>query len=339
MKKKDIFLLISLLALSIVMVAFSSKTRMGAYQGLLLAQNTIIPSLLPLLIIFLIIMKTGARDVLARLFGFISVYVFNLPKVAFPALFFGMIGGYPTGALLTAELYESEELDSNQAKRLLCFNFCGGCGFIITAVGAGKLMNTKAGLILFASNVISNIIIGAVLSFSEKRIKSEFYSFNESNSLASAITEATSSAVKSILSITAFIVLFAAVNNIFRLPEFLLPVFEITNGICTDASFSLPEISAYLAFGGLCIHMQLVSIISRCKIRYTEFLLSRVISALISYAITKIILALFPMDIQVFSNSSSHLAVFSNVNIALSILMILGCFVLVLDVNSRKKYA
>lgn len=339
MKKKDIFLLISLTGIAAVLLVFSDKARQGAYQGLMLAENTIIPSLLPLLIIFLMIMRASSRDVLAKALGFISVYLFNLPSVTFPAIFFGLVGGYPTGALLTSELFSSGEIDEEQAQRLMCFNFCGGCGFIITAVGSGRLLNTKLGAILLFSNIISNVLIGIVLSFKGRRIKNEFYSFSEYLGFGDAIVTAVNSAVKSVLSITAFIVLFSAVDNILTLPAPLRPVLEITSGVCSDVAISLPAMSAYLAFGGICIHLQLVTVISKCRVKYIHFFFSRVISALLSYAVTKIILLLCPIDVPVFSNSSNHLAVMSNVNTALSILLVIGCFVLVLDLNSRKKYA
>ncbi len=330
-------MLIALLGISLILILFSDEARIGAYQGLVLAQNTIIPSLLPLLIIFLLIMKTSAKDVLAKAFGFISGYLFNLPMVTLPAIFFGMIGGYPTGALMTAELFDNEEIDSTQAQTMLCFNFCGGCGFIITAVGCGILQNQSAGIILFVSCVISNTLIGTALSFGKKRKIEKFYSYNESIGLSDAMQSATSSAIQSVLNITAFVILFSAFNSIITLPDFILPIVEITNGVCRKSSFSLPELSAYLSFGGLCIHMQLLPIILKCKMKYSHFLMSRFVSALLSYCITKLLLLIFPLANDVFSNSDSRVAVFSSVNVALSFLMIAGCFVLVLDLNSKKR--
>lgn len=337
MKKRDVFLLFTLLGIATVFIAFSSEMRKGAYQGLALAENTIIPSLLPLLIIFLLIMKTGAKDVLARLLGNISLYAFNLPKVTFPAIFLGMIGGYPTGALLTQELFDKGEIDSSQAKVIMRFNLCGGCGFIITAVGSVSLLNLKAGIILFFSNVISNIIIGIAQGIGRKRTDSGFYSFTESIKISDALTSAVSSSVNSVLNITAFVILFSAINEILKLPEFLLPILEITNGICDGGKFSLPEISTYLAFGGLCIHFQLLPILMKMGVNYGDFLIFRVISALLSYCITKGLLWVFPMELEVFSNTSDTVAVFSSVNIGLSALLIIGCFVLILDINSKKK--
>lgn len=329
--------MIILFTAAILLIVFSAEMREGAYKGLALAENTIIPSLLPLLIIFLLIMKTGARDVMARAFGFVSHYLFNLPMVTFPAIIMGLVGGYPTGALLTQELFLFQEIDSAQAARMLRFNFCGGCGFIITAVGTATLLNPKAGLILFVSNITVSVLMGFALSFTQPRMKKGFYSYRESPPLGNAIADSAEGAIKSMLSITAFVIFFSAVNHIATLPKFILPIVEITNGLCGGEKFSLPEISGYLAFGGLCIHMQLLPSIVKCGMKYIDFLFFRVLSALLSYCVTKLILFVFPMEQQVFSNESGTVAVFSSVNIGLSFLLIVGCFVLVLDISSRKR--
>lgn len=329
--------MIILFTAAILLMVFSAEMREGAYKGLALAENTIIPSLLPLLIIFLLIMKTGARDVLARAFGFVSHYFFNLPMVTFPAIIMGLVGGYPTGALLTQELFLSQEIDRAQAARMLRFNFCGGCGFIITAVGTATLLSPRAGLILFVSNITVSVLMGFALSFTQPRMKKGFYSYRESPPLGNAIADSAEGAIKSMLSITAFVIFFGAVNHIASLPKFILPIVEITNGLCSGEKFSLPEISGYLAFGGLCIHMQLLTSIVKCGMKYIDFLFFRVLSALLSYCVTKLILFVFPMEQQVFSNESSTVAVFSSVNIGLSFLLIVGCFVLVLDISSRKR--
>ncbi len=337
MKTKNVLILILLMAVSIILITFSSEAKAGAAEGLALAQNTIVPSLTPLLILFFIIMKTGAKDVLSKALGFICAYLFNLPQVTFPAIFFGLIGGYPTGALLTNELFSNGEIDEKQAHRLLRFNFCGGCGFIITALGTSILNSSKAGWILFISNTLSAVIIGFFLSFSEQRKPQSYYSYTEEKSFGDALIESTDSAVKSVLNITAFIILFSAIHKTLPIPQELAPIIEITNGICTRNSYSLAHTSAYLAFGGLCIHCQLLPIISNVKMKYWDFFLFRVISAALSYGITKFILYLSPLEASVFSNISISVAHLSSINLALSILMIAGCFILVMDIRSKKK--
>lgn len=337
MKIKDVIILLALLLTAGLLVIFSADAKAGASQGLVLAQNTIIPSLIPLLILFFIIMKTGAKDILAKALGFISVYIFNLPQVTFPAVFFGLTGGYPTGALLTNELYEKGEIDIKQAHRLMRFNFCGGCGFIITALGTATLNDTKAGVILFLSNLISAIIIGFILSFTDKRISKAYYSYTEPTSFGDALISSTQNAVNSVLNMTAYIILFSAVSNIFKISQAVSPFIEITNGLCSGNNYPLTQLSAYLSFGGLCIHCQLLPIISNMKMKYYDFLFFRIFSGLLSYCITKLLLLIMPIDTLVFSNTSIAVPRLSSVNIALSILMVFGCFVIIADISSKKK--
>ncbi|MCM1285806.1 MAG: hypothetical protein NC213_05470 [Acetobacter sp.] len=333
----DCVLLTVMLGTALVLILFSAEAKEGAVLGLALAENTIIPSLLPLLIIFLTIMKTGAGTVLSRIFGAVTVKIFNLPAVASSTLIFGLIGGYPTGALITNELLRNDNIDARQARRILRFNFCGGCGFIITAVGTITYGSISIGLILFASNVISAVVIGILLSFKEKRIENEYFSYDEAVPFSEALSSSVSSAVSSVLSIAAYVIVFSALKSIVDIPNVLMPAAEITNGVCTE-KFDLPLLSAYLAFGGFCIHFQLLGIISKAGMKYADFLLFRVISALLSYGVTKIILLAFPIDKMVFANGSVQTVSFSSVNVTLSVLMIIGCFVLILDINSKRRF-
>ena len=65
--------------------------------------------------------------------------------------------------------------------------------------------------------------------------------------------------------ITAFIVLFAALSSTVKIPEPLLPIIEITNGVC-NGDFSLPLTAAFLSFGGICIHLQISGVLRKFKI-------------------------------------------------------------------------
>ncbi len=337
MKKKNILMLIILMSSAVIIIASSEQARNGAAKGLALAENTIIPSLLPLLIIFFIIMKSSAKDIIAKYFGFISTYIFNLPQVTFPAIFFGLIGGYPTGVLLTDELLSNGEIDEKQARRMIRFNFCGGCGFIITAVGSAVLGSIKIGMILFASNVLSSLTIGIILSFTEKRNNQPFYSFSEDKDFGDVLISATESSVRSVLNITAFIILFSTLNNIVHLPQSIAPFIEITNGICGGSAFPVSQISAYLSFGGICIHFQLLSSILKAKMKYADFLFFRIFGALLSYCFTKFLLIIFPSESAVFSNSAINAVEISSINILLSCLMVIGSFIFIADISSKKQ--
>lgn len=333
--KKQYFMLSVLGALALVLTAFSYQSRQGALDGLMMSISTIIPSLLPLLIVFLLIMKSGAKDALGRLFGFVAVKIFNLPHTTLPAIVLGLIGGYPTGALLTKELFDSDDISAKQARRIMRFNFCGGCGFIITAVGTARLGSRSAGLILFASNVISAIVIGFALSFLEKRERMDFYSFTPNSSGLDVLNDATLSATRSVLSITAIVTLFSSFTAIVSISDTLLPLIEITSGLCGKADFPIAQMAAYLSFGGICVHLQILGTIKQFGMKYLDFFCFRVISAMISYGAAWVLARIFPSAVPVFSSISQPIEA-SSMNTALSVLMILGCFVIVLDIHGKK---
>ena len=216
------------------------------------------------------------------------------------------------------------------------FNFSGGPAFIITAVGTGFLQSKKAGLILFASVTLSSIIIAVLNSFFGKNEMNGEYSFAQM-SIDESLTKSVEQAIKSVLSISAYIILFSAINSIITVPSYLTPLIEITSGIAENyKSFSIPQLAFFLSFGGLCIHLQIFGIIKRAKMKYLDFLLWRVIGAFFAYICAILLLKAFPVEAAVFSNYSDSIYRFTSVNATLSVLMVLGCAVFIFDLAGRK---
>lgn len=337
MKTRDVFLLLLLLSCSTLLIAFSADAKAGAKAGLLLAENTVLPSLLPLLMLFLMIMKSRAGHILTRLFGGLTDKGLRLPAAAFPALLFGLVGGYPTGAVLTQTLYRDGEISQKQAQRIMRFNVCGGAGFIITAVGTVTLSSQSSGLLLFASNVLSSLIIAGITAIKQERDGRLLPGMANTLPISDALTYSASEGMKSLLNITAYIILFSALDGVLHIPKPLEPLFEITNGLCTGTAFTLPQTAAFLSFGGFCIHLQLLGIIKEFHMRYMDFLVHRILSACLSYAVCRGLLYLFPQKAPVFSNVSETVAQPSIVNTALSVLLLLGCVVLVFDLHAKRR--
>ena len=99
-----------LLAAAAILLVFAAPARAGAKAGLALAENTVLPSLLPLLMLFLMIQNTRAGVLLSRALT-LPAKALRLPPQAAGALLFGQIGGYPTGAVLTGELLDRGVID------------------------------------------------------------------------------------------------------------------------------------------------------------------------------------------------------------------------------------
>lgn len=334
--KKQALTAILLSGLIALIIVFSQDAKEGAQLGWTLSETVIIPSLLPILILTNIIITSHCSKVFEFVFGKVLGKVFSVPPDSAVAILFGLIGGYPAGAVLTRQLYNQGSIDSKTASRIMGFNFCGGVGFIIMVVGKVCYGSGKIGALLFLCNVLSSVIIGIITGLSDKNT-APLPKKNNSLPFTEAMTRSVESSTKSIINMCAYIIVFSAINGIIRLPDWVNPILEITNGICTGGSIPPHYCAFFLSFGGLCVHFQLIGIISEFGMKYSHFLLYRFAGAVLSFGLMRLYSCLFPGITSVFSNGTSAMtAQFAQVNTGLSVVLILGCAVLILDIEGKK---
>ncbi len=325
------FLLCSLIG---VVTVFSADARQGAKEGTELCEEVIIPSLLPVLIICNTVVNSRLSRAFELIFGGIFKKVFNLPKECASAVILGLIGGYPSGALLTLSLYERGVINSRLAKRIMKFNFCGGCAFIITAVGSVTYGSIKTGAVFYAFCVLSSLTLAFLTRFTEsENAVSKNLSFP---ALSDAFCLSVENTVKSLALMCAYIVLFSVVSGIANPPEYITPVLEITNGVCSERLLPPEYAVFFLSFGGLCVHIQLFGILKKMKVNYFDFLVGRFACSVLSFLYYKLYSLIFPESDAVFSNITSPVHTFSSGGLTLSTVMIIGCAVLIFDIENRK---
>lgn len=335
---KTRFLQIALFLLAGILICFSAEARNGAALGLILAQKVVIPSLLPLLIIFNFLQELAASNPENKLQALIMHKLFRLPGHCFNAVLFGLIGGYPAGTLLTAALYDNNKINKSEASRMMRFNFCGGAGFIITAVGTGILKSKKAGLILFASAALAAIVCGITAGIFSRKGGITQVRYASSCNCGDSLSKSVEAAVRSVLNLTAYIVLFCAFQSIIKVPELFTPVVEITSGITVAGNtFSLPQTAFLISFGGFCVHLQIFPVLKKIQFSYLKFFAWRLFSSVLSYMICTLLLQIFPQEKAVFSNFSDGIVRATSINASLSVLMLLGSAVLIFDLENRKK--
>lgn len=332
MKKYGV-LSIVITALIIILIRNSQLAKEGAIIGIKLCESTILPALLPILILTNIIIKSKCSVVFEKLFGRLCENLFKLPKCTAPAIIFGLIGGFPAGAILSNNLYYDGRIDDETLKRLMRFNFCGGLAFIITAVGQIRYSSPKIGLMLYISSVIPSILIGITNAFFVKEAPYSSNAMRSDLKLNDALIESVDSATKSVLIMSAYIILFSSLCNIFPIPNSYIPLFEITNGLFGKQNIPLDYASLFLAFGGFCIHMQIAQHLNGA---YFDFLIFRIINALLSFVIMRILLFISPIEESVFSNQSVITVELSGANAGFGIIMVIGCAVLIIDIENQK---
>lgn len=164
MKKSLLFL--SSLLLFFCLLIFPARTFFYACEGVNLWFHTILPSLLPFLILTSLLLETGAaRRISARAEVFFQT-VFGLSPAGFYALFLGLFCGFPMGARITAQLYEAEEIDRNEACYLL--TFCSSpspaflSSYVILTAFSGQIHPGFVFGVLYGSNFLTGFLFRLV---------------------------------------------------------------------------------------------------------------------------------------------------------------------------------
>jgi len=135
--------------LLVVAVVLSPKQAFDAsIQGLDIWWKLIFPSMLPFLMLSQMLHAFGFTAALGVLFEPLMKTCFRLPGQAGLVFAFGMIGGFPAGADMTARLVEEGKLSDRQAAALASFAHFANPMVIVLVIGAVFLQQPAAGYFL-----------------------------------------------------------------------------------------------------------------------------------------------------------------------------------------------
>lgn len=318
MKIKQGLLLAATFSAACVLLIFPAAATAGARNGIGYCLQILIPSLYPFMVLSVFVVKCGLSEKIGRLFETPARVLLKLPGSSTATILMSMIGGYPTGARSVAALYESGSVSESQAARMLCFCVNSGPAFVISAVGAGFLKNQQAGVILFASQIIASTLLSLISGFTSKAepvarpIKK-----SPSKKATSALIASAADAARAMMSMCCFVVLFAALMNLLRLwvssPQSaaaLSGLLEVTGGCSDFAKLGLPlwAVSFIIGWGGICVHLQVLSSVEKIRVGLSRFLFFRLLHGVLAAAITAGLVQIFPISEEVFSSTSAPLA-------------------------------
>lgn len=257
----------------------------------------------------------------------------------------GLLGGYPIGAKVTADLYKSNRLTQNEAERLMFFTVNSGPAFTITAVGMGMLGNYYSGLILYFSTILTSLVVGFLCRFlSDKKelINEHIIKSNREFAFINSV----SSGANAVINISSWVLTFSCISGIindFNLNDnfkiFLNTILEVTNGckICSG-NMSLPVISAVLGFGGFSVICQSSPYLAECKVKMKHFLASRILNSALSAFFTSQLLNIFNIPQESMVVYATETKVFNiSYTISSTIILIIMCVFFILQVDNRKK--
>lgn len=329
---------------AVLLLNYPSLTAKGVRDGLNLCAQVIIPSLFPFMVLCSFVTKSDICAEMQVLAKTVMRLLFKLPGDAFPAVIMGLVGGYPVGACMTAQLYKNKRLTHNQACRMMSFCVNSGPAFTIGAVGSAMLGSRRTGMIIFASLLISSLLIGFFSRFTDDGGVMKFSAPPPSVDYREAVVSSISDAAQSMLSVCSWIVLFGCICSLLTLmPKTAsLPfkcLLEVSSGCIAAVEYGLeiPLITAMLGWSGLSVHCQIMPQLQTVKMPLTIFWATRLLNGGLAAAVCMGLMRLFPCGISAMSNfTTANVNVFSVSAPATAGLMIM-CALLILDLDMERK--
>lgn len=271
-------------------------------------KNNIFPSLFPFFVLSHILINYGFVELVGELFKPIMNKVFKLRGISAFVFIMSLVSGFPSNAKYVRELYLNGLINEYEGSKILTFTHFSNPLFILGTVSIMFLNNKEIGLLILFCHYIGNIIVGILFrnyyvnvdnsSVSLKRSILEMHKKRISNnkSFGSIISEALVNGINTLLLIfgvvTFFLVVTTIIDNIISLPRYyqsiLNGIFEMTQGLKYVSLLDIPlkikgTLSVlFISFGGLSVHMQILSILSDTKIKYFPFLVARILHCCIS---------------------------------------------------------
>ncbi len=335
MRKKITVTALSFLAIFILIVKTEVVT-LAAVKTLMLCATSVIPALFPFFVLTGFMVNSGVITTLGRFLSSFADKVFKTSGTGAVVFVIGILCGYPTGAKVISELYLLGKLSKDESERLLAFCNNSGPLFVIGAVGFGMLGNKNIGILIYCIHVLSAIVTGVFLSLFAKKEEKIVSISDASQPISVAFTKSVESAVKSILNVCGYVLLFGCIISVISpyIPSvFINSLFEVTVGAknITISGLSnndmLVLLSGAIGFGGLCVYFQIKGAVEKAKLSCVCYLFGKTLQMTLSMAFMKIYLA-FNEDITVFAPVSKPHITFQVSYVILFVFLLCSVFTL-----------
>lgn len=297
MKKHNVLMSILVVYILLSMIIFPQLYIQKTLDGISVWAFNVLPCILPFVFFTKILSITGVTHKLSSPFQKPCKTLFKTPPISSYVFLMSAISGYPLGAKLTADLYQSGQISKSDAFKMLSFCSTSGPMFIIGAVGIGMLKNQIYGYLIFISHIIGALLNGLLYRNLKAQNDKQTESFiaDTKTDLADIVYDSLTSVLSIGVIISIFFVVIASFQPIFNiLPEPLLPiaegVIEITKG-CLDVSTIIkgiwqPLICTFLiSFGGISTILQSLTMLTKLKMPTKLFILQKLTHAILASVI------------------------------------------------------
>ncbi|MBR2460299.1 MAG: hypothetical protein IKB34_03610 [Clostridia bacterium] len=296
--------------------------------------RSVFPTLFPFMLASGLLIRCGAGKLCKRLLSPVFYRVFGISGSLASAFILGAIAGFPIGARAVCELFEKGECSRKEAEAALALCSNPGVGFTVAGVGALMWSDTRIGVMLWLSCLLSTVAVGWIT----KPRTGIFRAFTEQISIAeekksdisAIVAETVTESARSALNICSFMIFFRLASVfltelITALPFLSVPavsrmitalltaILEFSTGC---SALSSPELSqsfsavlspvrssvlcgaltaATLAWSGISVHLQTASFALPLRLSMKKYYTSKALTAVCSFMIFWVFSAFFPI--------------------------------------------
>ena len=285
--------LLPLLILFFFLLFFPRQTLEASKSGLLLWFDSILPTLLPFLIVSGLILKTSLSDYFQKYLGPAFRRLFHCSDSGAFCLLCGLLCGYPVGARLIALQLQEDQLSLEEGQYLL--SFCNNISPMF-CISYGILQT------LHASNVLPYLfcIYGSALLFglfsrpNSLTVNTDFYTKKQTSpaeNIFQLIDVCIIDSFLILIKLCGYLILFSIfqkgiflllpnVNLYFK--AILALLLEITSGLSKVKEISYEPLRSFLvvgglSFGGLCCVFQTNSVITGTKLSLKKYVIDKLL--------------------------------------------------------------
>lgn len=287
-------------ALLLYMLLFPKKVLADSLAGLDLWFHTVLPSLLPFMILSNVLIGANVVSQLMRPFSGFFRHVLGLSPEGGYAWLLGLFCGFPMGARLTGDMYRQHRISREEAVYLLTFANQSSPMFLSTYVvlhGLGdSTMTLPVFVIFYASAFLTSLVFrirsrrfGLPLSKPKKEVP-------EQTSYGNLLDTSIMNGFEIITRLGGYIILFSILAGIvLQLPAplrtaapFLSGLTEITTGIHTISGTTLPlqvkftAIVCCTAFGGFSTVAQTSCMLNGTGLSIFTYLKGKLVNAAVA---------------------------------------------------------
>lgn len=307
MNKKYKSLTISLISIFFLVNMLINNTIIinTFFNTIKLCFNNLLPTIFLFFLLTDILNNYNFPYYLSSLFGKVIKKIYRLPKVASYIILMSMTSGFPGNSKLIKEQLDNKTINEFEATKILTMTHFSNPLFILYTVGNYVLNDQGIALIILIIHFLVNYIIGLLFRNIYKTTNQE-KNLEPTHSLPfiELLKKSIYSTSKVLIQVFGIIIFFnVTIATIFQYlnlnsysTTLLNGLLEMTNGLGLLKGLHLSKIKAatiatfFISFGGFSIHMQIMSILSKYKINYFIYLVSRILHATISSIIVFLVL-------------------------------------------------